>query len=217
MRLPLVLSLVLPLLSMGCAERAPGEGGAGNGPAAPAAKPPEKREPLSCVIRCEPTCELGKAPKVSVEITNQTDADIYLVGGLDGSASRRRYPHCYFEVTGPDGKPAVSGWGQCGNMNTLREKDFVKVPPGGSFDPYQKIDAYGFFATYQLYSNTFRAAGQYRIRFFYSTDCAEIAKWAGDGVGEVRASRTLARLFRQVPKAEASSNEVLVTVEGPGK
>ena len=91
--------------------------------------------PLGCSIRGQPTCELGKAPNVTVALTNQTAEEVYLIGSLDASDSKWRYPHCYFEVTGPDGTSAVQGIGRCGNMNTLREQDFVEVPPGGAFDP----------------------------------------------------------------------------------
>ena len=101
---------------------------------------------------------------ISVALTNETDVDIYLVGSLDASDCKWRYPHCYFEVTGPDGKPAARKIGRCGNMNTLRAEDFAKVPPGGSFDPYQQVDGYGFFAAHQLDPHNFREPGVPHLR-----------------------------------------------------
>lgn len=172
---------------------------------APSPEPPD--DSLTCTIRADPTCEPGKAPAVSVEIVNHRKRDVYLVGSLDASDCRWRYPHCYFEVIGPAGK-AAGGIGRCGNMNRLREKDFVKVAPGGKFSPYQKVDDHGFFPAHQLSAGTFAAEGKYRIRFFYSTDKADIKYWLGDGA----TSENLERLFKQVPKLTLRSNEITVTV-----
>ena len=98
-------------------------------------------------------------------------------------------------------------------MNELREKDFVKVPPGGAFDPYQSIDDHGFSPNVQqLHPGNFRAAGEYRLRFVYSTRSDKMGEWFGDVT-----NAKLAHLFRQVPKVEVRSNELKVTVVEPGK
>ena len=173
--------------------------------------------PLACVIRSEETCELGKVPQIKVAITNRTMADIYLVGSLDASDSQRRYPHCYFEVIGPDGKSAIPEFSGCSFKNTLREQDFVPVRPRKSFDPYQKIDDYGFFSAYQLAPETFRRPGEYRIRFIYSTKNDNIVDWAGDGFRKVAVDEKLLGMFKQVPKVEVRSNEFKVTIVEPGK
>jgi hypothetical protein len=109
----------------------------------------------------------------------------------------------------------------CAWMNSLRVKDFAKVPPGGTFDPYQRIDDEGFFDSPQICApETFREAGVYRLRFVYSTNSADMKVWAGeagDGGREVLASEQLANLFKQVPKLEIRSNEFELTVTTPGK
>jgi hypothetical protein len=178
-----------------------------------------KAPPLACTIRSGATCELGKVPIISVEITNWTGADIYLVGSLDGSDLRWRYPFCYFEVIGPDGKSVQERVGRCGNMNALREKDFVKVPPGGKFNPYQKIDDSGFFPSSQLTPAMFRGEGEYRIRFIYSTGKAEPKYWLADAHGNSAAmlrtggsTENLVKLLALVPKTTVSSNEITIKV-----
>src|SRR4051812_4984786 len=113
---------------------------------------PPRRAPLACRISGGAACDPGKAPRISVKLTNRTGGEILLVGSLDGSDGKMRYPHAYFEVTGPDGKSPVKGVGRCGNTNPLTEKCFVKVPAGGSFDPYGK----GFFGAHQLRAETLR-------------------------------------------------------------
>jgi hypothetical protein len=176
-----------------------------------------KAPPLTCTIRSQPTCELGQAPAISVEIANWTEGEIYLIGSLDGSDLKWRYPFCYFEVIRPDGKPAKNRiFRDCGNMNTIREKDFVKVPRGGKFNPYQKIDEYGFFGTSLIVPATFQAEGEYRIRFVYSTDNADPKSWLGDVGGNVTEMQ-VAKLLANVPKTTASSNEITVKVVRPKK
>ena len=211
MRVALVPVAVLLLFGAGCDEK--------QSQLATAAfvNPAEPAELIRCDIRGEATVQQGQAPKITVNITNQTDADIYLVGSLDASDVKWRYPHCYFEVIGPDGKSAVQGLGRCGNMNTLREKDFVHLGPGDSFDPFQDIDGSGFFSAYQLNDRTFRAAGEYRVRFVYSTNSTSIDQWAGDQLGSMSDNEKLVGLFKQVPKLEVKSNEIRVTVVEAGR
>jgi hypothetical protein len=207
---------VLLLLSARCAQRALEPAAADEALAAREAvaqKPAPETKPLGCTILGEPTSELGNAPKVTVAITNQTKADIYLVGSLDASDCQWRYPHCYFEVTGPDGKSAVSKIARCKHMDALQEKHFVKVLPGRSFDPFQN----GFFSAHQLDASTFRTAGEYRIRFVYSTNSSTIAEWTGDRGGRVAVAEKLVAMFSQVPKVEVRSNEIKITVGEPSR
>jgi hypothetical protein len=176
---------------------------------------PPKQEPLACILRGERTCELGKTPNITVELINQTNKEIYLVGNLDYSDYGMRYPYCYFEITGPDGESADRRRGPgCGTMNPLRVEEFVKVPPGGTFNPHQKIDRYGFWSSRQLSPDTFREPGVYRIRFLYSTKNNTIDQWAGSS-SEVAANAEIMRLFNQVPKVEVHSNEFVLTVIAP--
>jgi hypothetical protein len=178
-----------------------------------------KAPPVTCTIRSEPTCRSGSAPTVAVEIANWTGSDIYLIGSLDGSDLKWRYPLCYFEVIGPNGRPAQPRIARCGNMNAIREKDFVKVPPGGKFDPYQTIDEYGFFGSSQLTAAIFPLPGRYRIRLIYSTDQADAKCWLGDSHGNRsemlntgRSDEAIIKLLDQVPKTTVSSNEITVQV-----
>jgi hypothetical protein len=168
---------------------------------------------LGCVILGEPTCMLGTAPKISVSLINHFGSDIYLVGSLDASDCQWRYPFCYFEVTGPNGKKADPSIGRCGNMNPLREKDFVRLPTGGKFDPYQRIDEEGFFSSIQLSSRTFSSTGKYRIRFVYSTRNGDIRDWRGSAVAS---DAKILSMFERVPKVEVKSNEIAIIVVAAG-
>jgi hypothetical protein len=157
--------------------------------------------PIVCSIRSAPTIEQGQTPKIAVEIVNRSNRAVYLVGSLDASESAWRYPYCFFQVVGPDGKPAVKPTGRCGNMNALREEDFVSVRPRAVFDPYQHIDRFGFFPPAAISPSTFEKVGEYRIRFHYSTEQTDIKQWLGDG----RPNERLVKLLGQVPKVTIKS------------
>jgi hypothetical protein len=167
-----------------------------------------RKPPVECVLTvANPVCKVGEVPELSVRIVNNTGRPVYLVGCLDGSDCFWRYPHCYFEIIGPDGGPVPFVVGRCGLMNPLRDKDFVRVPSGGQFDPFMHIDEHGFFGCYQqICRDTFRNPGEYRLRFVYSTRSRDIAKWQGDG------KKGLAERFEEVPHGTYTSNEVRIKV-----
>ena len=171
---------------------------------------PEVGKPLHCLIRGEATCKLGEAPKIQVALVNQTHEDILLVGSLDASDCKWRYPHCYFEVINPNGKSVPISTPRCGLTNPLRKQDFVEVPPDASFNPYKTVDDYGFFAAHQLRAQNFTQLGRYRIRFVYSTDQEDVIDWRGNGE-----DAELVSLLNQVPKTEVRSEEFVVTVKAP--
>jgi hypothetical protein len=178
--------------------------------------------PLSCTIKAPETCEFGQVPAISVELRNWTDKDIYLVGSLDASDLKWRYPFCYFEIRDAIGNPVNVRVGRCGNMNAIREKDFVRVAPGGKFDPYQTIDEGGFFGSSQLIPQSFDREGEYRIRLVYSTEAPKLETWLGDrrglmpellGTGTSR--EKLLKMLEQVPRTTVSSNEITVKIVAP--
>lgn len=186
------------------------------GVAAGAPIPDGVRAPVTCTITAPPTVEQGKVPQVTVALTNNTAAEVLLVGSLDGSDCKMRFPHCTFEIIGPDGKSPVKGIGRCGNMNTLREKDFVRVAPGKSFDPFGRVDDGGFFGCHQLRAENFAAPGEYRLRFRYSTVAEKGTEenWFGDGFrkGQEAQELTVKGLLARVPRVTVESNWVTVRV-----
>ncbi|MGE0432735.1 MAG: hypothetical protein AB7K09_08170 [Planctomycetota bacterium] len=177
------------------------------------AQPAKPAPVLSCTISAEATIELGAAPSVKVELKNLTDGEIVLVGSLDGSCQSRRYPYCQFTITGPDGNDPVKPAMGCGFMNPLRDKDFVAVAAHGTFDPYMHIDDYGFFPAWQINASTFDKVGEYRLRFTYSTDETDLAKWGGTGSISDEVKAQLAR----VPRTAVVSNELVIKVVEPKK
>ena len=97
-------------------------------------------------------------------------------------------------------------------MNKLREKDFVKVPPGGTFDPYQHIDDQGFFSAHELSPEAFRAARQVSrpIHIFHNKRRHRCVAWPPSR--ETASDQKLGSMFEMVPNVEIRSNEIEITV-----
>ena len=113
--------------------------------------------------------KIGEAPELSVEIINKTDSSVIMVGSLDGSDIGWRLPICEFSVNHQIFGNISRTNSRCGNVNDLRELDFKVVPINSSFNPFEKIDNYGYFSAYQVKSNQFLIPGIYQLKFFYST------------------------------------------------
>lgn len=106
-------------------------------------------------------------------------------------------------------------------MSSIRDKDFVKVPPGGKFDPYQKIDDHGFFGPL-IIPSMFATEGKYRIRFVYSTEKADPKYWLGDVHGQAAeifiaagSAENVVKLLERVPKTTVCSNEITIRIVRP--
>ncbi len=179
-----------------------------------AAGPSPEPAPLSVTISADPTVELGKAPAIKVAIKNLTGRETLLVGSLDGSDCGMRFPHCRFEVIGPDGKSAVRGIGRCGNTNPIREKDIVRVKAGAVFDPFQRVDDGGFFSAHQIRADNFAAEGVYKIRFHYSTAEKSNSRFNGGLEGGLL-TPAVSKKLDGVPRVAATSNEITVRVVKP--
>ncbi|HYH68673.1 MAG TPA: hypothetical protein VD866_28530 [Urbifossiella sp.] len=184
--------------------------------AAPIPDGAKARPPVTCTITAPPTVEQGQTPQITVALTNNTAAEIYLVGSLDASDCKWRLPYCTFEITRPDGTQPANGVSRCGNMNTLREKDFVRVAPGKSFDPFGRIDDGGFFGCHQMRPENFAAPGDYRVRFHYATVTEKEPRggWFGDGFrkGQEEQEARVKALLARVPRVTVESNTITVRV-----
>ena len=170
---------------------------------------------LDCVLS-SPRSEwrLGEKVDLRVRIINRSSESVRLIGSLDGSDIGWRFPHCTFEIVGPDGAPTESdNLRRCGNMNDLRHEEIVEVAPGASFDPYQKLDNYGFFEHWIFYSDPFKEPGEYKLRFRYSTETDDDKAFMGDlRMMDGEYEPELAALVRGVPRLVVESNELSIRI-----
>lgn len=153
--------------------------------------------------------KVGELPEFKVEIKNLTSKEIYLIGSLDASEEKWRLPHCYFTIDKPFKDSTLIE--RCGNMNTLRLKDFRLVKPNGIFDPYENLEDYGFFSSFAIsHPKNFGKTGVYKIQFHYSTKSNDINDFIGDGFGDDK--KELTELFKKVPRIELSSNIIEIEI-----
>ena len=69
---------------------------------------------LVCTVHASKVAlALGEYPSASVEIHNTGNHPVMLVGNLDGSSLRMRFPHAYFRVMGPPGGVETRGAEDC--------------------------------------------------------------------------------------------------------
>ncbi len=155
------------------------------------------------IFSARDTYELGESPIIAGRIINQSPRNVYLIGRLDGSSSGRRLPIYTARMLDPAGERLEWRGGYCMITNWLRTEDFVNVPAGSAFNPFGP----GF-------SNTTPGIvprdtpGRYSLRFNYSTD-GELHRFMGFGQGNP--SDALLKLFRDLPRRNLWSNELILT------
>ncbi|MFZ2276733.1 MAG: hypothetical protein WAW39_02995 [Prosthecobacter sp.] len=95
-------------------------------------------------------------------------------------------------------------------MNPLKPADFVKVPAGSSFNPYDK----GFFGSYQLERIKELPPGTYILRFYYETSTKAVQDYLGGSpfVSSQVVSPEIQKLFESVPDMHIKSNDLKITV-----
>jgi hypothetical protein len=164
---------------------------------------------IECFIESKKdTYKIGETPDINVQLINNSNQSIYLIGALDGAEEKWRMPYCYFTIIKPQPDSVLDPF-RCGNVNSLGFNDFVKIDPNQYFDPYMQIDDYGFFDSYELSrKENFRQEGTYKIQFHYSTKSDSIEKYIGDWYDFNNDS--INTLFSQVPRFETSSNVIEV-------
>lgn len=170
--------------------------------------------PFTCSISAEKaTLIQGQVPRVKVSITNKSGKDVHLVGSLDGSDVGWRFPKCSFELLDTTGKPVPQKqpMSRCGNMNTLKTTDFVKVAAGTEFNPIGK----GFFGSWQLYRFEQLPPGTYILRFYYQTSTKGVQDYFGDErmMGQKTVAPEIQKLFESVPLIDIKSNDLQITVQ----
>ncbi|MBC8290196.1 MAG: hypothetical protein H8E37_07750 [Planctomycetes bacterium] len=191
-----------------------GEQASGNNASPKDESPKVKKGDIVCEISAKETnYVVGESPEIEVRLHNKTEQAVTLVGSLDASDMGWRYPYCIFDIKGPPGHLGP-GIGRCGNTNPLRKKDFVKVAAGEKFDPFMRIDDYGFFDSSGLDFTRFQVPGKYKVTFKYSTKSSNLQKWVGLEAPPAKDSE-VARLFGQVPKFETKSNTIELTFGPP--
>jgi hypothetical protein len=143
--------------------------------------------------------KVGERPAFKVRIRNRSWRTPWLIKSVDGS-NDGRYPQVAIEIVGPPDGFVVPPALRCGNMNGLSEADFVRLAPGGAFDPFDNG-----WLPYGIQFGRFAKAGKYVATFRYSTNQSQVKKWLGlpppSALGE-----ELSQRFRHIPLVDLTAS-----------
>ena len=146
---------------------------------------------------------VGEHPEISVKIYNKTQKPIWLVGSLEDSDIKWRYPYCWFDVYDEKGTNIREIIPRCGFMSNLSKENFVLVQPGQFFDPYMEGFSNDLFMTIWKPEKS----GIYRVVFNYSTKSDDISEWLCPASDEY-----CIELFHKVPKDIELKSEKTIEV-----
>jgi hypothetical protein len=154
--------------------------------------------------------KVGDRLEFQVRLQNLSDKTFYLVGCLEGSQSRSRYPYTYWVISGPDrcSESAVATWLSALD-DTLDPSDFVELRPGDSFDPFgcseglRQGSAREFGMPFISTEYSFTQPGHHSVYFSYATLARGNHEWLGCSF-LLTFPEEVATLLKQVPRLELS-------------
>lgn len=144
----------------------------------------------------------GRPVPVDVEVRNAGDADMWMVGVLDGSEEGIRYPRYRPSVTHGYAIVAAPPPPEDPLVGPLRVTDFRRLGPGEAFDP-TRGGHYLPLATF----GSFRAAepGVYRYTLALSTESAQPEEWLGR-FGQDQERAAVLDLVARVPRVTITAS-----------
>jgi hypothetical protein len=161
---------------------------------------------LSCQIQpAKERFTVGDTPNFDVVLRNNSDETFFLVGAIDDSESKTRYPHVTLTIEGPENGISSPKFARCGFQNPLTMRDFVEMPPGGTIEPI----TCPFWPPSDAVHARFAKPGRYVITFQYSSNEIDYAHWVGTSSGGF-APQPVIDTLKRVPRVEV---ECSITIE----
>ena len=158
------------------------------------------------------TPRIGSPVQISIAVRNEADADVLMVGVIDGSEEGVRFPH-YRPSISRDGEVVVGPpTPEDPLVGPLREADFTPLRPGQSFDPTQgdRGASYSPIFTFSNFAPT--TPGTYSYELTLSTASEQSEQWLGRFAQDDEREAVLA-LLERVPRLTVASNVLAVTVQ----
>lgn len=165
---------------------------------------------IACTLESKKRAyKIGESPELTVNIINQLDSAITMVGSLDGSDIGLRPPISYFmvrhQLLGSLWNPSI----YCATFNQIRKEDFQTVKSKDQFNPYQQIDNDGYFNAQQLEGRNFYFPGIYEITYYYST-AKDSTKYKSEQIYDQKTKNELIEVWSKVPNLELTSNTITI-------
>jgi len=153
----------------------------------------------------------GQPAAIEVEVRNVGDADIWMVGVLDGSEGGTRYPQYLPAVMRAGVTVATPGVAEDPLVARLRAADIRRLAPGAAFDPTRPADnaAYHPLSTFAIW--TCPHAGEYQYVLGLSTASQAVEQWLGR-LGPAEDPEQLRELIAHIPRLMTRSNILTIRV-----
>ena len=97
---------------------------------------------FTCTLKADKEVyKVGEIPQLEVTITNNSKSDVYLIGALDGSDVKLRYPYCYYTIQKPDN--VSMSYAESRDIATLKPEE-LKRETRKTFNPVWDGDDFNF-------------------------------------------------------------------------
>ncbi len=158
-------------------------------------------------LRCEivpsaDTFRVGDFASFQVILHNIGKETFYLVPALDGSLEHLRYPLVSIAIDGDSERMTGNQPRMCGNVNYLMPEDFILIPPGGSFQPFDVF----------VFEQPLRRPGDHKVLFSYSTLEADYQFWI-DRLGGETIDPRAHEFLKGVPRVKLTSSITIAVID----
>ncbi|MDF3308887.1 hypothetical protein P3H15_28130 [Rhodococcus sp. T2V] len=140
---------------------------------------PEPEGGLSLHLRAGGPTQRGHPLSVSIQLRNCGPRRCLLVGVLDGSESCLRYPHYRPQIVHDGAVVAAPEVSEDPLVGPLRAVDFVRLDPGGAFDPSAGHGAAAFLPLTTFTNFVPTESGIYVCTLEFSTESLRTEDWLG--------------------------------------
>lgn len=149
--------------------------------------------------------------RVGVELRNDGDEDVWVVGVVDGSEAGMRYPRWRPAVLHDSQAVATPPAPEEPMTGPLRAIDFRSLAPGEAFDPTARVGAAAYLPLLTFATFAPREPGAYTLTLELSTESERPDEWLGSWGQGAERERVL-ELVRQVPRVTVRATDLVVEV-----
>jgi hypothetical protein len=149
--------------------------------------------------------------RVDVELRNDGDEDVWVVGVVDGSEAGVRYPRWRPSVLHDGRTVATPPAPEEPLTGPLRAADFRRLGPGEAFDPTARAGGAAYLPLLTFATFAPHQPGAYTLTLELSTESERPDDWLGSWGQEPERERVL-ELVKQVPRMTLRANELMMEV-----
>lgn len=162
---------------------------------------------LGVTLTSKATIKVGESPQFTARVRNLSPQPTYAIPSLDASDVGWRYPMWRMEIQDAAGKPVeVDAGMRCGNWNALGKRDFVRLRPGESLNPFGA-------RSFTHYAKSWRPSkpGIYKARVVLDMSAKDPKDWHGElALGPQ--TDAVRKLLEELPRGTWTSDWTTIVV-----